>query len=80
MDSQPQWRTINVSGETGWLAKIEGKWVLVVNRNDTGYAVIGTDRDRVLEITERLPAPSRTIWERLVGASSSTVEFIGIIP
>ena len=80
MDSMPDGRRVDLDGDRGWIARVEGKHVLVVNRADTGYAVIGSDEDQVMAIAATLPGPSRTLWERVVGASSSTVEFIGIIP
>lgn len=78
--SMPDGERVTVDGRRGWQAWVDGKSVLVLDRNETGYAVIGLDERRVRDVAAELPEPTRTLWERIIGASSSTIEFVGIIP
>ncbi|NOX28943.1 MAG: DUF3379 domain-containing protein [Actinobacteria bacterium] len=77
-DEMPLGDRVPMTDGSAWFAVIEGDSVLVIDRADKSYAIVGTTKEQVVAVAESLPDPSRSLRERITDASRETVEFFGL--
>ncbi len=77
-DEMPHGDRVPMTDGSAWFAVIDGDSVLVVDRADKSYAIVGTTKAEVVAVAESLPDPSRSLRERITDTSRATVEFFGL--
>jgi len=77
-DEMPHGDRVLMTDGSAWFAVIDGDSVLVVDRADKSYAIVGSTKEEVVAVAESLPDPSRSLRERITDTSRATVEFFGL--